>query len=68
MLERSENGFLHVRIDSHWDGEQEFALCTLPDRRFASVAGLVNHCANVGIYSRRFPPLVLKYPLAEEAF
>lgn len=59
-----------MRIDCEWsDADKlDFALCTLPERRFASVAAIVNHCANVGIYCRNFPPLVLKYPLAEEAF
>lgn len=45
---------------------KDYTLATLPERRFDSVADAVNHCANVGIYCRQFPPVVLKYPLAEE--
>lgn len=68
--DRGENGFLHVRIDCHriddYSAPRDFTLATLPDRHFESVAEAVNHCANIGVYCRHLPPIILKYPLAEE--
>jgi len=77
---RGENGFLHVQIYSHeadrtdCDADassdsqgKDFSLATLPERRFPSVAAIINHCAKIGIYCPRFPPVVLKYPLADES-
>ena len=75
---RGENGFLHVRICCNIDSEENdpyasasnrksFTLATLPERRFETVAAAVNHCANIGVYSRHLPPVILKYPLTEES-
>ena len=66
-----ETGFLHVQIYVRFDGvagtqteaTASYELASLSDRRFASVAAAVNHCARIGIYSRFHPPVVLKYPL-----
>lgn len=70
LAARGENGFLHVRVCCNTgldDPNKDFTLVTLPERRFESVAAVVNHCANIGVYSRHLPPAILKYPLNEES-